>query len=92
MPYQKNGVRQYKEEYEKYHKKPSQRKNNNARKRARYELEKEGKVSKGDGKDVHHKNPLIKGGGNGKKNLAVVNKSTNRSVAKTSGNRMKGKG
>lgn len=45
---------------------------------ARREMEKEGRVSKGDGKDVHHKKPLRSGGGNSKKNLSVVSASRNR--------------
>jgi 5-methylcytosine-specific restriction endonuclease McrA len=40
----------------------------------------EGKAYKGDGKDVDHKKPLSKGGGNGRSNLRVVAASKNRSV------------
>lgn len=45
---------------------------------ARDKLEKEGKVRKGDGKDVHHKKPQRSGGSNARSNLAVVSKSKNR--------------
>jgi hypothetical protein len=45
---------------------------------ARAELMKEGRVRKGDGKDVDHKVPLRSGGGNSKSNLRVVPKSVNR--------------
>jgi hypothetical protein len=45
---------------------------------ARAMLTKEGKVRKGDGKDVDHKKPLRQGGGNGRSNLRVMEKSRNR--------------
>jgi hypothetical protein len=45
---------------------------------ARAELTKEGKVHKGDGKDVGHKKPLRNGGGNSRSNLAVQSRSFNR--------------
>lgn len=45
---------------------------------ARAAMMDEGRVSKGDGKDVHHKKPLRSGGGNSKKNLSVVSASKNR--------------
>jgi len=87
-----NGKRDYKKEREKYHSRPEQMANNRARKKARRELEAEGKVKPFDGKEVDHKIPLKRGGGNGRKNLRVQERSTNRSVAKTKGNRMKGNG
>ena len=46
---------------------------------ARREMEKAGKVEKGDGKDVAHIKPLSKGGTNAKSNLKVQAKSKNRS-------------
>lgn len=79
MPYMKDGKRDYKREYEKYHSKPSQRKNRSKRVLARRKLEKEGRVSKGDGKDVSHKKALIKGGSNSRSNLTVSSQSKNRS-------------
>jgi len=66
--------RNYREEYDNYHKKPGQRKNNNARHRARYAL----KLKKGDKREVDHKKPLSKGGSNKPKNLRVVSRKTNR--------------
>lgn len=92
MPYSRNGKRDYKKEYEKYHASEEQKENRAARNGARRQMEREGRVSKGDGKDVDHKTPLKRGGGNGRKNLRVQERSTNRSVAKTKGNRMKGNG
>lgn len=60
----------------KYQAKPEQVKIREARNRARYAMMKAGKVSKGDGKDVDHKNmnPLD----NSKGNLRVQPKSANR--------------
>ena len=87
-----NGKRDYKKERDKYHSKPEQMANNRARKKARRQLEAEGKVKPFDNKDVDHKTPLKRGGTNGRSNLRVQSKTTNRSVSKTSGNRMKGNG
>ena len=58
---------------------PERKKRRNERKRARYQLEKEGKVSRNDGKVVHHKKPLGDGGSNKKSNLAVQSKSKSNS-------------
>lgn len=44
----------------------------------------EGKVKKGDGKDVDHKKPLSQGGSTSKSNLRVVSASKNRSYPRTS--------
>jgi hypothetical protein len=51
------------------------RANNNA---ARAMLEKEGKVKKGDGKDVHHVKPQRSGGSNARSNLRVASRAKNR--------------
>ena len=69
-------MRNYKKERENYHSRPEQMARNAARKRARRQMEKEGKAEKGDGKDVHHKdnNPL----NNDKKNLSLVSQHYNR--------------
>ena len=53
---------------------------NASRKRARRKMEKEGKVKKGDGKDVAHKNGNPKD--NRRSNLSVQSKSKNRSYAR----------
>lgn len=45
---------------------------------ARASLEKEGRVHKGDGKDVNHINMLKDGGGNSLKNLNVETQKKNR--------------
>ena len=48
------------------------------RNQARAKMEAAGKVSKGDGRDVDHKTPLKRGGGNGTSNLSVKSKTENR--------------
>ena len=83
MPYV-NKPRPYDKEYAQYQGKPEQIKNRAKRNKARAELEKEGKVSTGDGKDVDHKKPLSKGGSTNRKNLAVKTKSANRSFSRNS--------
>lgn len=71
--------RDYRKEYDNYHAKPEQRRNNDKRKQARRNMTYAGKVKPGDGKDVDHKNPLRSGGGNSDSNLRVRDKSANRS-------------
>ena len=70
-------MRDYKREYNSYHAKPTQKKNRAARNKARTLLSATGRVRKGDGKDVDHKdrNPRI----NSRSNLRVMSKSRNRS-------------
>lgn len=47
------------------------------RNKARRQMEKSGRVKKGDGKHVHHKKPLSQNGSNARKNLAVVDAEEN---------------
>lgn len=61
-----------------YNARPEQVAKRAERNKARAMLEKEGRVSKGDGKDVDHKKPLRSGGSNSRSNLRVVSKSRNR--------------
>ena len=70
--------RNYKKEYKSYHAKPKQKANRAKRNAARSMMTKAGRVSKGDGKEIDHIRPLSKGGSNGKKNLRVVSRKTNR--------------
>jgi hypothetical protein len=83
MPYV-NKARPYKKEYEEYQGKPDQIKKRAKRNAARAELTKDGKVHKGDGKDVDHIKPLSKGGSSGKSNLRVKSASDNRSYSRNS--------
>jgi len=68
--------RNYRKEYDNYHAQPDQRERNAGRLRARRLMAKLGKVSKGDKKDVHHKDndPL----NNDKGNLSVTTQKYNR--------------
>ena len=79
MPYMKNGKRDYKTEVAKYTSKPEVKHKRAEQNAARREMERAGRVHKGDGKDVDHKTPLSKGGTNSKSNLRVVSQHTNRS-------------
>jgi hypothetical protein len=88
MPYMTNGKRDYKKQ-QAYDGKPSVVKDRAKRNGARRMLESEGKVFKGDGKDVDHKKPLSKGGGNGKSNLRVTSKTSNRSFPRKKNGAMK---
>ena len=77
-------ARDYKKEYREYHSKPEQIRNRAKRNAARREMEEEGRVRKGDGKDVDHKRALINGGSNADTNLRVVPRSTNRGFRRDS--------
>jgi len=70
-------ARNYRQEYDSYHKRPRQKKRRAARNGARRKMKKLGLVKKGDGKDVHHKNGNARD--NRKSNLAIMSKSKNRS-------------
>tara|TARA_R100000951_G_scaffold56271_1_gene47271 strand:+ start:200 stop:454 length:255 start_codon:yes stop_codon:yes gene_type:complete len=74
-------ARDYAAEYRNYHSKPKQKKNRASRNAARRAMEKSGKVKKGDGKDVTHRNGNPRD--NSSKNLGVLSKSKNRSYRRT---------
>lgn len=80
-------ARDYKKEYANYQGKAEQIANRSERNHARREMEKAGKVRKGQ--DVDHKKPLIKGGSNAMSNLRAKSPSENRSFARTKSARMK---
>ena len=88
MPYV-NKPRPYTKEYAEYQGKPEQIKKRGERNKARAEMEKAGKVHKGDGKDVDHIKPLSKGGTGAKSNLKVKSKSDNRSFSRNSNHTVK---
>ncbi len=77
--------RDYKKEYDNYHSSPKQKKNRASRNAARAAMLKKGRVKKGDGKDVTHRdgNPR----NNSSKNLGVLKASSNRSYKRTKGAR-----
>jgi len=82
-------ARNYADEYKNYGGKPEQIKNRAARNAARAVMEKKGLVKKGDGKDVDHSRPIVKGGTNAPSNLRAVPASQNRSFARTKNAGMK---
>jgi hypothetical protein len=88
MPYV-NKPRPYKKEYEEYQGKPDQIKKRAKRNAARAELMKDGRVHKGDGKDVDHVKPLSKGGSSSKSNLKVKSASNNRSYSRNADHSVK---
>jgi hypothetical protein len=75
-------ARDYKKEAQ-YENSPEQIKNRMARNRARAKLMREGKVKKGDGKDVAHVKAFDKGGTN-KDGVRVESRSSNRSFKRDS--------
>jgi 5-methylcytosine-specific restriction endonuclease McrA len=89
MPYMRNGKRDYKRENEEYNSRPEQKKRRAARNQARAEAMRDGRVRKGDGKDVDHKKPLSKGGSNHKSNTRVLSASKNRSFKRNKDGSMK---
>lgn len=89
MPYQKNGKRNYALEYALYHSKPKQRHNRSLRTIARNEAITEGRVKRGDGKDIDHTQPLSKGGSNARSNTRVTSQSSNRSFSRNSDGSLK---
>jgi len=79
------------EYYQKYHASPRAKKQRAARNRARREAEKDGKVSKGDGKEVDHKRALSNGGSTSSSNTRVISRKQNRSYKRDRNNRPIGK-
>jgi len=69
-------ARDYKKEYESYHKQPEQRRRNDSRKAARRLMVKKHGASKLAGKDIDHKDRNPKN--NSKSNLRIQSKKTNR--------------
>ena len=67
-------ARNYRKEYDEYHKKPEQKKNRAARNKARREVG----LKKGDPREADHKKPLSKGGSKSLENVRIVTRATNR--------------
>lgn len=75
-----------------YNSSPEQKKRRAQRNAARRQMEKEGKVKKGDGKDVDHKSHKANGKlNNDRSNLRVMDRSKNRAKNLGTGGRKKGK-
>lgn len=75
-------TRDYKSEYDNYHSSEKAKKKRAENNAARRKMEKVGKVSKGDGKDVAHKNNRTSD--NRMSNLSVQSVSKNRSFSRNS--------
>ena len=89
MPSSKDYKRDYKQEWATA-KARGEGEDNATRHRARYEMEKAGKVHRNDGKDVGHKQALSKGGaGTTRSNLEVQTRSENRSFSRNKDGSMK---
>lgn len=74
MPFQKNGVRQYKKELEwEKKKKPNRVKDRAERNRAR----KEAGLKVGDSRQADHKKPLSEGGARNQKNVRIISAKEN---------------
>ena len=67
------------EHEEAYQERPEIVKKREERTKARYQLETAGKVHKGDGVDVDHRQPLARGGSNSPSNWRVRSRHANRS-------------
>ena len=81
--------RNYRKEYDNYQGTAAQKKRRAKRNAARRKMIASGKVTKGDGKDVAHRNGNPND--NRKTNLSVQSKSKNRSYARTKTARKKNK-
>ena len=88
MPSSPGYKRNYKEEW-KDAKARGEGADNAQRHRARYEMEKAGKVHKNDGVDIGHKTAIKRGGSNAPSNLEVQSRSENRSFARGKDGSMK---
>ena len=75
-------ARDYKRENELYKSKPEQIALRVKRNKARRQAIKEGRVAKGDGKEIDHIIPLSKGGANTKSNTRIRTKSQNSSFSR----------
>lgn len=78
-------ARDYKKEYAEYHGKPEQRKRRAQRNAARAAAERDGKVRKGDGKEVDHLGSNRKGDLNNKRTKVVSRKANRKRQPKRDG-------
>lgn len=69
---------------------PAVKKRRAARNKSRRQAERDGRVRKGDGKDLDHKKPLRSGGSAAKSNTRVRSRKANRSDNGGKGGRPKG--
>ena len=73
-------ARNYRQEYDRYQGSPAQKKRRAMRNKARRQAMRDGRVRKGDGRDVHHRNgnPMD----SSPDNLQIRSASSNRSYAR----------
>ena len=88
-PKKKNPAKRTKQQRA-YDAKPEVKKRRAARNKSRREAERDGRVSKGDGKDLDHKKKLSEGGSADKSNTRVRSRSANRADNGKAGGRPKG--
>ena len=94
IPYMKKdpktgkSVRDYRRDYDKYQGKPEQIKNRSQRNQARALVAKAKGAAAIKGKDIDHKKPISKGGGNGLANLYATSPSKNRSFKRKPNGKM----
>ena len=86
---QSRSKRNYRKEYDRYQGQPEQIRKRSNRNKARRKMANAGLVHKGDGKDVDHIKPLVKGGGGGRANLRLRARANNRSFPRTRSARMR---
>jgi len=89
VPYMKNGKRDYAREdaWDKKHK--NRGKDRAERNKARYEMVKEGVISKHSSKQIDHIKPLSKGGSNDRSNLRAIAAHKNESYRRNRDGSMK---
>jgi len=87
MPYMKDGRRDYRREYDLYQSRPAVKKRRARNNAARRKLESSGKVKRGDGKHVAHKDNNTRN--QSRSNLAVRSASSNSSVPRKKNGRRK---
>lgn len=70
--------RDYEREYRKFQSSEKAKKDRAARNRVRRQALREGRVKKGDSKEIDHIVPLSKGGSTSESNTRIVSRTTNR--------------
>lgn len=92
MPYKDPNDRKRTKAAKAYGKRPEVLARNRARNKARYEAEKEGRVSKGDGMDIDHIEALSAGGSTSKKNQRIIKAGKNRSFDRNADHSVRARG
>lgn len=72
-------LRDYEREYRRFQSSKKAKKDRAARNKARREALREGRVHRGDGKEIDHIQGLSSGGSNSRNNIRVVSRKFNRS-------------